>query len=289
MSQSDRSWTRHSVGILASSATCRRRVERLLPGDWRVVPIEVSDFPHETPATITALVVSELSMGSPDVCRTLDLFRMECPAAPIILLTAPGPASLWTLANLAGIDPVVSGIEDDQLPAALRRVRPGEPFRSMAEKVSSVRGADPLLRRALLRAVLQAPPSPPEATEMMAKRGSPFIRSVDQLAGEFGCGRGYLSRRASDVGFALKKFLRWITFLRGLSLHLESGDSWGRVAVRLGFQSCSAWNHFVNRLVGRNPTMAARVPMEVWLEAFWADFPAIAENCERIQREAGLG
>lgn len=253
------------VGVVSRTQTIAALLARVLggPGNPRIVSTEEGG--REFLEGDAILVLAEFDLSDP---RALNL-NHECwgrrTPGSIIVCTTPTANNLRELVHRPLVRVVFWGIDHETLlKDAVDVCFLGGLFRGCLSKLDASPVHPPILRRVLLRVLTQHPPKLEDAVEALAVGEKPYLRSIQDLAEEFGCSPGYLSKSAKAMGFRLNDTIRWVTFLRGIALRSCQKEPWARIAPRLGFPDLSAWTNFVKRLVGMSPSEAEQVPFRIW-------------------------
>jgi AraC-like DNA-binding protein len=172
-------------------------------------------------------------------------------APPMVLLTEEEPSNLRYLGPIVVSEVLYLPRELAELPAAVARVVGRCRLHLLADRVRTSDGIPPLLRRALVYALLQTPASFP----VEASQGLP--RSVRTLALRLNHSEDHLRRTAKAANISLGSFLDWCVVLHALEIRASHRVSWEEVAWRLGYSSCSGLSEHLNRVLGVRPAQLA--------------------------------
>jgi AraC-like DNA-binding protein len=167
------------------------------------------------------------------------------------------PQHLWRLGPLSNCIIVLSS-DLGSIEKILRSLGSSDPGLAIRRRIDS--DHLPFQVRAAVRQICEWRPLSHPGEE-----GDWTRPSVEGFASHIGCSASHLYASARACGIDLGVLLRGILVIRGLELHSTEGHSWGRVAIRLGFSSASAWSNFVRKHWGLSPTGAARHPPDEWI------------------------
>lgn len=262
------------VAILAADEVSVARIRRLLRPSWASCTVPRWGVVDQRVASADVAVMVEQDLSDVGFLSTFELLRMWQPDLPVVLCTLPGPENFRHVLKLDVQDLFLLSSESRDLAEIVWAASGESRFRRLSTALGRMPDLVPLCRRALQTACVQQPPALVDAIERAATGHVVYIRTVEQLATQLGCSRGYLSRSAARVGLRMGDLLRWITFLCGLALHAP-GQNWSDVAARLGFGSHAAWTSFVHRLVGVTPSEAVTRPASYWWRVFAVQQPAL--------------
>ena len=256
-----------TVSVVAHDERLALRVVRLLPSTWTIRTAIGWDEIGLPVLDVGVAILAAPDLADPGFHGAYDVMRIWSPELPLVLCTELDPDNFRRILDFDFQDLYLLESERRELRHVVLDVQAEDCFVRLSRLVRQLVGLSPLCRRGLEFVCLQHPPGIEDATELAALGHIVYVRTVRQLAGRLRCSPAYLSRSAAKVGVQLGEFLRWVTFLRGLSLRTP-GRRWGDIATRLGFNEPGAWTNFVRRLTGLTPSQAEGRHPDSWWESF---------------------